>query len=240
MPFGKRLEMIFSMIPGGECLSDVGTDHGYIPIRAVQTGKVKRAIASDIGKGPLSRASEHILSAGLSDKIETRLGPGLSVLKKDEADIIVIAGMGGAEIRTILFSDPEIARSCKALILSPHKDAALLRNALSENGFRIFDEETVSEDGKYYPVISAVYDGSQRKLTEREAIFGPVNLEKRTESFRHFLENEEERLSGILSEMDMHHVSGNDAKYRKIREELLQVKKEKDADLFSEKKQKEE
>ena len=45
------------MVTEGSSLADVGTDHGYIPIALVQTGKVSRAIAMDINKGPLERAA---------------------------------------------------------------------------------------------------------------------------------------------------------------------------------------
>ena len=44
----------------GSRLADIGTDHGYIPIALVQAGKVPRAIAMDINKGPLERAALHI------------------------------------------------------------------------------------------------------------------------------------------------------------------------------------
>ena len=52
------------MVTEGSSLADVGTDHGYIPIALVQTGKVSRAIAMDINKGPLERAALHIRERG--------------------------------------------------------------------------------------------------------------------------------------------------------------------------------
>ena len=55
---------------------DVGTDHAYLPIALVSEGKCRKAYASDIGKGPLERAKENIVSAGLEEAIETVLTDG--------------------------------------------------------------------------------------------------------------------------------------------------------------------
>lgn len=48
-----------------------------------------------MGKGPLSRAREHIHQYGLDNYIETRLSDGLKEIGKEEGDTLVIAGMGG-------------------------------------------------------------------------------------------------------------------------------------------------
>ena len=85
-----------------DTLADIGTDHGYIPIFAMNNGLCKKAIACDINKGPLLSAKENIELYNLSDKIETRLSNGLLSLSPMEADTIVIAVMGGLLIRDIL------------------------------------------------------------------------------------------------------------------------------------------
>ena len=61
------------MVTEGSSLADVGTDHGYIPIALVQTGKVSHAIAMDINKGPLERAALHIREQHLEDRITLSL-----------------------------------------------------------------------------------------------------------------------------------------------------------------------
>ena len=40
----KRLETILKLIPNGEVLADIGTDHGYIPTYAVKNNIVKKAV----------------------------------------------------------------------------------------------------------------------------------------------------------------------------------------------------
>ena len=35
-------------------VADVGTDHGFVPIRLMETGTVRHVVAMDVRKGPLS------------------------------------------------------------------------------------------------------------------------------------------------------------------------------------------
>ena len=38
-------------------VADVGTDHGFVPIRLIESGKVKHVVAMDVRKGPLEKGS---------------------------------------------------------------------------------------------------------------------------------------------------------------------------------------
>ena len=105
MKLSHRLETIASFVPKGSIVADIGTDHGYIPIWLLQQKIAVKAIAMDIGEGPLKRAREHIVLYGLEDLIETRLSNGLSGLYPKEADTVVIAGMGGELISWSIVPD---------------------------------------------------------------------------------------------------------------------------------------
>ena len=193
MNLSGRLQAIISMVPENRCTADIGTDHGFVPLSLVSEGIAGRAIAADVRKGPLTRAEAHIREAGLADRIECRLGDGLSVLAPGEAEVIVIAGMGGMLMKRILEDAPEVVKSARFLVLSPHRDVFELRKYLCAEGMRIEDETMVSEDGKYYPVIRASHEEAP-SLSETELWFGPVLLEKGPEVFMHFLEEQEGRL----------------------------------------------
>ena len=80
MKLSERLEMVLSFVETGESAADVGTDHGHVPVELVRRGIVKKAVAMDVRKGPLSRAAENIALAGLSEKIATRLSDGVAKL----------------------------------------------------------------------------------------------------------------------------------------------------------------
>ena len=132
--------------------ADIGTDHAYVPIRLIKDGRAKRVIATDIREGPAEIAKANIEKYGLSDKIEVRLGEGLSVLKKGEADTVIIAGMGGELIRDIIASDEDTARAAK-LILQPMNSQYELRKYLVHNGFTIYDEDIAVEGFKVYNLL---------------------------------------------------------------------------------------
>lgn len=146
-----RLECILKSIQA-DCIADVGTDHAYIPIRAVSEGICRRAIACDIRKGPCDTARRHIRRYGLEDRIQVRLGRGLCPVSAKEADQFIIAGMGGELIRAILEESVEKAKM-RPLILQPMNCQQELRHYLIENGFVIEREDLAAEGFKVYNLM---------------------------------------------------------------------------------------
>ena len=146
-----RLECIINRVCGS-VIADIGCDHAYVPVRLIQDGRAQRVIAADLNEGPLNIARQNIEKFGLSGKIETRLGGGLSVLMPGEADVIIIAGMGGEIIETILRADEETAKKSK-LILQPMNSQYELRKFLISNGYKIIAEDMALEGFKVYNVF---------------------------------------------------------------------------------------
>lgn len=159
----KRLHALADLITEGAVLADVGTDHGYIPIYLLQTGKIRRAFAMDIKKGPLMRAKEHAEAFGLGDYITLRLSDGVSALSKEEADSILIAGMGGGVMLHILEEGKEVIASAKELILQPQSEIERVREYLYQKEYLIDREEMVFEDGKYYPMMHVSLDREKQE-----------------------------------------------------------------------------
>ena len=60
MKLSRRLETIAAMVPSCGCVADVGTDHGFVPIRLLELLKAERAIAMDVRLSLI-----HILIAGI-------------------------------------------------------------------------------------------------------------------------------------------------------------------------------
>ncbi len=154
-----RLRKIAELVPPNRCTADIGTDHGYIPIELANKGVALRGIASDINKGPLLRAQENIKKHNMESLIETRLGSGLSTLSPDDAEVIIIAGMGGILISEILKASKEVVNRAKLLILQPMTAVSELRQYLAENNFKIESEHLVAEEDKLYNIIVANPDG---------------------------------------------------------------------------------
>lgn len=55
MELSKRLEMVAGLVTQ-ERIADIGTDHGYVPIYLYKQGRIKKAYACDVRKGPLENA----------------------------------------------------------------------------------------------------------------------------------------------------------------------------------------
>ena len=163
----KRLQYVSDFITPGLVLADIGTDHGFIPIYMVSSGKTPRAYAMDINEGPLERATEHINEYKLENKIETRLSDGLMKLNGNEAESVLIAGMGGALVIKILTEGKHALEGVKELVLSPHTEADLVREFLKTTDFIIEKEGMVIDAGKYYVVIKA----RRREVNEQDRLY---------------------------------------------------------------------
>lgn len=199
----KRLEAIIAMTPDtkGGTVADVGTDHGFVPIRLVQEGKAKRAIAMDVRPGPLARAREHILALGLEDRVEARLCDGLSGLMPGEADAAVLAGMGGELMLRILREGGQVRESLGFLILSPQSEPAVFRRGLEELGLAIRRERMVEEGGKFYTVMLAD-KGAMHYENNYEYRYGRCLIEERSPVLKQYLEKEKGTLLAVLSALE--------------------------------------
>lgn len=159
MSLSKRLAAAVAYVREGSVLSDVGTDHAYLPIYAVENGLAKRAIASDINDGPLKNAESNIKKHGLSDKISCVLTSGFDGLDSFGITDAVIAGMGGELIADIVNAADFIKTDGFRLVVQPMTMLDTARSALFRLGFSILNEYVLKEDGKFYTVISAEYTG---------------------------------------------------------------------------------
>ena len=149
---GERLGAVLSLLKEGETLCDVGTDHGKLPVAALLSGKADKAVATDISAASLSKA--RLLAEKENVPLRCVVGDGLAPVKEGEADVVVIAGMGGMEIVRILKTAPCVF---PRYILLPHRDAPAVRAYLKENNARILSDVVVKEGGHFYFVIEATF-----------------------------------------------------------------------------------
>ena len=191
MKLSDRLERIAAKAAGVTegYAADVGTDHGFVPIRLIESGKVKHVVAMDVRKGPLERACEHVGEYHMEDQIETRLSDGLKELKPGEADTVIIAGMGGELMLRILRDGAHVRNSVKHYILSPQSELSVFRHGLEELGFSIVEEEMLLDEGKYY-VILHVSPGTMHYEHEYEYRYGADLIRKQDPVLKEFLERE--------------------------------------------------
>ena len=168
LELGPRLRAIADLVPPDcRCLADIGTDHGYVPAALLLAGRVGRAVAADVGALPLDHARRTAARCGVEDRMDLRLGDGLSVLSPGEADVIVIAGMGGDTIAGILAAAPW-SRDGPLLLLQPMSRVCELRRWLPEQGYAVRAETLVQDKGVLYPILSAA-GGTMAPASEAQA-----------------------------------------------------------------------
>ena len=223
MQISKRLEAVAGMVTSGSFLADIGTDHGYIPIYLIEHKRIPKAIAMDVNRGPLEKAKEHIMQAGLQDKIETRLSDGLEKLKPDEAESILIAGMGGPLTVRILSEGAGKLGACRELILQPQSDLKAVRAYLEREGWKIVREEMVQEEGKFYPMMRAV-PGEECKMTPIQLRFGPLLLANCHPVLKDYLLREQRINEKILTSLEGQKSETAKARISEVEAELAMVR----------------
>lgn len=200
MELTGRMLAVAELVTKGGRLADVGTDHGYVPIYLVQHGMVSKAIAMDVRPGPLSHADANIEKYGLKDRIETRLSDGLHELHENEADSVVIAGMGGLLMIRILEEGLSVLQTVGECILQPQSDIDSVRHFLHDHNFRIVQENMVMEDGKYY-VMMRVIHGSDEAYDAVDDLYGKLLMENGHPVLRAYLEKEAMIMQQIIQNL---------------------------------------
>lgn len=226
MNLSKRLRTAYDMVTDGSVVADIGCDHAFLSIALVSGGKAVRAFACDVNEGPLKKAEANIKATGLSDRIRTVLSDGLCSLD-EPVDSIVICGMGGSLIISILEKSLEKVKAARELILSPQSDIAKVRIWLYEHGFSLLKETAVTDAGKYYCVMRVVPgdepEGWEVPYVPKEAFFyvmkyGPYLLAHGGSVFEEHLSKRENELKKILVKLDR-----TSDRYKELDEEMKWV-----------------
>lgn len=189
MQLSERLQRVANHVTVGGRIADIGCDHAYTSIYMIKNKIATRVIAMDVNKGPLEKAKYNIKNAGYEELIETRLSNGTEKLEPGEVDGIVISGMGGSLMTSILKARPDVIASVKELVLQPQSEIFILRQYLHTIGYKIIDEDMLIDEGKYYTIIRAIH-GEESYDRDIFNIYGKVLLEKKHPILESFLERE--------------------------------------------------
>lgn len=222
MKLGERLAAIAAFVPQGAKLADIGTDHAYLPIALLSAGRINQAVAGEVNKGPYESAKAAIKQYKWEQSIQLRLGNGLEVIAPGEVDTVVIAGMGGSTIIDILTRYPATTESVETLILQPMVAGAAVRRWLTDNGWRISDENLVVDEGRIYEIIVAV-KGQAKEEDPILAEIGPVLWAKRHPLLKEHLQRLINQTRRILAEMAVSPDASRSEAYRDYQTKLAQL-----------------
>lgn len=221
MNLSPRLEAIVSSLDLPARVADIGTDHAYIPIYLAQNTACPTIIASDCNKQPYKAALDHIKKEGLEDKIDVRLGDGLSVLHRYEVDTVIIAGMGSTTIKNIINDDYQLTQTLDRLVLQPMAGSGSLRRWLVKNNFKLIDEKLVKEGDKLYQILVAK-PGTMKIKDEFLIELGPILLKKKGALIGSYFEALEEKWKRVIAEINAN--APEHPKIKELEEKLSRLK----------------
>ncbi|TFB24828.1 tRNA (adenine(22)-N(1))-methyltransferase TrmK [Filobacillus milosensis] len=180
----KRLRRVAYYIHDDiKVIADIGSDHAYLPCYVCLQNPDLFAIAGEVNEGPYLAAKKQVEKYELENQIDVRLGDGLSVLDKGEADCITIAGMGGTLIAKILADGKDKLPHVKRLVLQPNIDAHAIREFAVEEKYEIIAEEIIDDEGYIYEILVLEPTINMVNYSEKEMYLGPHLIENKNEVF---------------------------------------------------------
>ncbi len=149
-----RLDLILAALEPCALLADIGTDHGLLPIAAVQRGVATQAIAADLRTAPLVAARRNIEGAQVMDRVTVVQVDGILPLAGRGIDALVMAGMSARLMIRLCSAAPQVLAHVRQLVVQPNRDAPMIRAWALEQGWHLGDEAMVYERGRFFIVCS--------------------------------------------------------------------------------------
>ena len=171
-----RLLTLASLCPTNGPLVDIGSDHGQLLQILFQQGFAFPLYGSEL----TSSSFQSLKKSGEDYPFLLYQANGLNDLPK-EVITIVIAGMGGLLIVDILTKGIAALNGIQTLVLGPQRDAHQLRHWLANHGWKIKEERFILDHEKGYPLLVA--QRGSMTLTDIEATYGPILIQKKEPAF---------------------------------------------------------
>ena len=198
MNLSKRLAVLLSLIPEGGFLSDVGSDHAYLPAAAILDGKVEAAQAIDNKEGPFAHMAKTVKDLGLEGRLFLSLSSGLDDLDP-RATTLVLAGMGGDLISSILLQGKAKLGAVEHLVVDAHSERSLLQETLLGLGYAPEAGRFIADRGKFYSLERWSKGAFEKELAPIEERYGILPSRGREEAFLSYLRAEEARMKAQLA-----------------------------------------
>ena len=168
-----RLTAAAELVLPGKPVADIGCDHGKLTAVLAASGKYPKVIGADLRPGPLAKAAQTLEHADCKDRVELRLGDGLSVLSAGEVGTIVLAGVSAQTTWEIIEKAPWVSEiGGPRVVMVPATRHSELRRWLWEHGFALQADRPVQAAGRWYAVMAAEYTGERKTPTFTECLFG--------------------------------------------------------------------
>ena len=177
----NRLQTIANLLDKDLTYLDIGCDHGLL--EAYLLKRKYKIVGSDNKEGPLNQAKKTYKQEKV--KGDLRLGDGLEAYQGEDA--VIISGMGGLNIISILRNNIKKAKQVKTYILSPNNYIEYVRKYLVRIGYHI-DEEVLIKDKYIYNIL--LFTKGKKRYTKRDYYFGPILLKRKDKLFNEYYERD--------------------------------------------------
>lgn len=214
----NRLKTIYDLIDANDIVADIGTDHGNLIKSLLDDKKVTFCQGVENKIGPYNIANENLKTFISNNNTILSLSDGLDALD-ERVNTVVIAGMGGQLIASIINKNIDKCHRLNKLILQPNSKIYELRLFLSNNGFEIIDEKIVEDCSKIYEIIVAKFNSENKKLSTKELIFGPKLLNSKEGVFVDKWQKKHDEINNIL--LTLRNQNANLLKFKELIEEVL-------------------
>lgn len=178
----NRIDAIYSFIDLKDRVVDVGCDQAKLGILLAKRNQ--KSIASDISPKVIERASLDIRKLGLDNLIDLRVSNGLQNIKEDEADTLVLSGMGTHTILEIL-NNTKLKFNKIITVSNNYHD--ILRDKMNELNYKVDKELIIKENNKYYNLI--LFTEGTKEYSQKELLLGlnQVDIKLYNEYLNHLL-----------------------------------------------------
>ena len=196
----NRLKIIHDMVPKS-VVADIGSDHGKLMIALVESGIVNKGFAVENKEGPFERLRSNLIKYHVNDKIMPLFSDGIKDITRD-VETIVIAGMGGQTIVSILKAHPEKLVRVQTIIIDAHTAVPFARKEICQMGYAIADEKIVKEDGIFYEIIKFV-KADKAIISDEDLEFGPILRQEKSATFKEKYQNRINEIDKLLANKNL-------------------------------------
>ena len=150
---------------------DIGCDHGKLGRSFLDEPMVSSIHLVD----PSIEVIKNLKDSYITEqdfKITIEHKSGQDLVLRPEKKLILIAGMGGKEIGSILTHLLPQLTVDDDVIISPHRDILPLRESLALSTFYLKDESVVLDEGRFYQVICLSLSGNVKVHSYGTKIWG--------------------------------------------------------------------
>lgn len=215
MAYSTRITSIANLVTKKR-VADIGCDHGYLITYLLENKLIDFAIGADVNTGPLLNAKKNVTSKGFASQVELYISNGLEKIDSNDFDCVVVAGMGGSLIASIL-EQSMFKLKDKEIIVQPNNNSKTIRKLLQANGYKVDVEIIIEENDVIYEILKFV-PGTQN-WTDFELEFGKFNLENKSELFV-------KMYSEKLNSLETHYAKvANVDKETKLKEKIDTIRK---------------